>query len=163
MATATPNYAATASITLTATSITNGSYRQSTVVDNSSNKYMDVLLGGSIQAGTTPTAGGTLEIWAYGERDDGGGTSQYTAGCSGSDSAYTADGEEDELFPVYAVTVDATSDQDYEWGPVSLAQAFGGILPRKWGLVLKNSSGATTNATGTNNEFRYTGIKYDIA
>lgn len=151
------DYAATASVTLTATSLTNGSYRQSAVVDNSSTKYVDVLIGGSIQAGTSPTSGGTLDFFCYGERDDAG---QYTAGCSGSDAAYTADGEEDELFHLYSVTVDTTSDQDYEWGPVSVAQAFGGVMPRKWGVVLRNSSGVTTNATGTNNEVRYTGLKY---
>lgn len=163
MATTTISYAATASITLTQTSLTNGSYRQSTAVDNSSNKYVDALVGGSVQAGTSPTSGGTLDFFVYAERDDGGGTSQYTAGCSGSDAAYTADGEEDELFSLYSVTVDATSDQDYEWGPVSVAQAFGGVMPRKWGVVLKNSSGVTTNATGTNNEVRFAGIKYEIA
>lgn len=163
MATATLNYAASAAIACTVTSLTSGSYRQSAVVDNSSNKYVDALLGGSIQVGTSPTAGNTIDILLYGERDDGGGTSQYTAGCSGSDAAYTADGEEDELFPLYSITVDATSDQDYEFGPIAVAQAFGGILPRKWGVVVKNSSGATTNATGTNNEIKYTGIKYDVA
>ena len=154
------NYAATASITCTMNNITNGSYRQSTVIDNSSTKYVDVLLGGSIQAGTSPTTGGTLDIFLYGERDDAG---QYTAGCSGSDAAYTADGEEDELFHLYSITVDTTSDQDYEFGPISVAQAFGGMLPRKWGVVFKNSSGVTTNATGTNNELRYTGLKYASA
>ena len=157
MATVSMDYAATASITCTVTSITNGSYRQSTVVDNSSTKYVDALLGGSIQVGTTPTSGGTLDIYVYGERDDAG---QYTAGCSGTDGAYTADGEEDELFHAYSITVDADSNIDYEWGPVSVAQAFGGTLPRKWGVVFKNSTGATTHATGTNNEFRFTGVKY---
>lgn len=151
------SYAATASITCTMNNITNGSYRQSTVVDNSTNKYIDCLLGGSIQVGTSPTNGGTLDIFLYGERDDAG---QYTAGCSGSDAAYTADGEEDELFHLYSITVDTTSDQDYEFGPIGVAQAFGGVLPRKWGVVFKNSTGVTTNATGTNNELRFTGVKY---
>lgn len=163
MATTTLNYAATAGITCTMTSLANGSYRQSAVIDNSSAKFDDALIGGSIQTGTTPTAGGTIEIWAYGERDDGGGTSQYTAGASGSDAAYTADGEEDELFPIYAITVDATSDQDYEFGPIAIARVFGGILPRKWGVVVKNNTGVALNATGTNNELRYTGIKHDVA
>lgn len=163
MATVTTSYSASTSITITLTSLSNNSWRQSAVVDNSSNKYVDVLVGGSIQVGTSPTNNSTFEIYVYGERDDGGGTSQYTAGCSGSDASYTADGEEDELKLLEVITVDTTSDQDYEWGPVSVAQAFGGILPRKWGIVIKNGTGVTTNATGTNNEVRYQGIKFDVA
>lgn len=163
MATTTVTYAATASVTLTFTSLTNGSWRQSAVVDNSSNKYVDALVGGSLQVGTSPTDKGTIEIYAYAEYDDGAGTSQYTAGCSGSDAAYTADGEEDELILLSVVTVDTTTDQDYVWGPVSLGQAFGGVIPRKWGIVVKNGTGVTTNATGTNNEIRYTGITFASA
>jgi len=163
MASVTTTYAATATVTCTLASLANGAYRQSAVVDNSSNLYVDALIGGSIQTGTSPTDKSTIEVYAYGERDDGGGTSQYTAGCSGSDAAYTADGEEDELKLLEVITVDTTSDQDYEWGPVSVAQAFGGILPRKWGVVYRNATGVTTHATGTNNETRYAGIKFAVA
>jgi hypothetical protein len=160
MATATVNYGSSTSITLNLASLSNNTYRQSTVVDNSSNKYVDALVGGSFQAGTSPTDKSTVEIYAYGERDDAG---NYTAGCSGSDGTYTADGEEDELKLVEIVTVDATSDQDYEWGPVAIARAFGGVLPRKWGIVIKNATGAAFNSTGSNNETKYQGIKFDIA
>jgi hypothetical protein len=160
MATATTNYGSSAAITLTLTSLGNGSWRQSTVVDNSTNKYLDALAGGSVQVGTSPTANSAIEIYAYGERDDAG---NYTSGASGSDGSYTADGEEDELKLLEVITVDGTSDQDYEWGPVSVAQAFGGILPRKWGLVFKNGTGAAFNGTGSNNETKYQGIKFDVA
>lgn len=163
MTTVTTNYAATAAITITLAGLANAGWRQSSAVDNSVNKYLDALVGGSIQVGTIPTDKSQIEIYAYGERDDGGGTSKYTAGASGVDAAYTADGEEDELKLLEVITVDTTSDQDYEWGPVSVAQAFGGILPRKWGVVVKNGTGVTFNATGANNAVKYTGIKFDIA
>ena len=57
----------------------------------------------------------------------------------------------------------AASNDDYEWGPVSVAEVFGGVLPSKWGLVVHNDSGAALHATGTNNSTRYFGIKHDIA
>lgn len=141
-------------VPITLTSLTNGSYRQSTVIDNSTNGYIDAHIGGSIQTGTTPTTNTNIEVYAYASYD---GTN-YTAGCSGTDIAYTADGEEGLLKLLEVITVDVTSDQDYVWGVVSVAQAFGGILPIKWGVVIKNGTGVNLNATGTNNEVQFTGI-----
>lgn len=159
MATTNIAYATAASVTLTATSLADGSWRQSTAVDNTTNLYMDAHIGGSIQTGTTPTANGTIDIYAYGTYD---GTN-YTGGASGTDGAYTADGEE-LLFPLLlSITVDATSDQDYVFGPVSVAQAFGGVLPSKWGIVIENNTGAALNATGTNNEVQFQGVTYTSA
>lgn len=161
MATVTLNYAGAAgtAITLTLTSLANGIWRQSASVDNTSNLYVDALVGGSIQVGTTPTLGGTIDIYAYGQYDASG---EYTAGASGSDADYTADGEQYLLKPVATIIVDADSDIDYEWGPTSIAQAFGGIMPQRWGLVVENNTGSTLNATGTNNKTAYTGIKYTV-
>jgi hypothetical protein len=155
--TSSTNYAAAATITCTLSSLANASYQQSAVIDNTTNKYIDAFVSGSIQVGTSPTAGATIEIFAYGYD----GNALYTAGCSGSNEAYTADGEEDELIYVTSITVDTTSDQDYVWGPVLLARKFGGCLPSKWGLVFKNSTGVTTHVTGTNNITRYQGVKFD--
>lgn len=166
MATVTTNYAAAASLTLTVTSLADGGYRESTAVDNSSNKYVDALVGGKIQIGA-PTADGTIAIYAYGSYD---GT-EYTAGVTGTDGTITwgttgstgLDGF-NNLPLLGVISVDATDDNDdARWGPYSVAQAFGGILPTKWGVVVKNSTGASLHATGTNNECQFMGIKYDVA
>lgn len=158
MATVSNSYAAAGTVTITQTSLTTGSWRQSTAVDNTSNLYLDALVGGSIQVGTTPTADNAIYIYAYASYD---GTN-YTGGASGSDAAYTADGEEKLLKLLEIIVVDATSDQDYVWGPVSLKEAFG-EMPSKWGIVIDNESGATTNATGTNNEVQFIGVKKTVA
>jgi hypothetical protein len=152
-------YSTAQTVTLTLTSLADGSWRQSASVDNGTNLYMDAHIGGIIQTGTSPTSGNTIDIYAYGSYD---GTN-FTAGASGSDAAYTADGEEDELMFLTSVSVDGTSDQDYVWGPVSVAAAFGGVLPETWGLVVENNTGATLNATGTNNETQFFGITYTSA
>lgn len=159
MAVTKTTYSTAQTVTMTNTSLTNGSWRQSASVDNGTNLFIDAHLGGSIQVGTTPTANGTIDIYAYGSYD---GTN-FTGGASGTDSAYTADGEE-LLFPLLlSIIVDATSDQDYVFGPVSVAQAFGGVLPETWGIVIENNTGATLNATGTNNEIQFFGITYTSA
>ena len=158
MSTVKPLYASPTTITITQAGLTNNSYRQSTVFDNSTTRYEDGLLGGSIQVGTTPTDKTTIEIFLYGTFD---GTN-YTAGCSGTDSAYTADGEEGLLPLVAIIYVDTTSNQDYVWGPISVAAAFGGVMPQKFGVVVQNKSGVTTHATGTNNVVKFTGVNMEI-
>jgi hypothetical protein len=165
MATTTVNYAGAAgtAVTWTLTSgsgLANGSWRQSDAVDNTSNKYMDALVGGSIQTGTTPTVNTTIDIYAFGQYD---GSAEFTAGAGASDAVYTADGEEGLLKFVTSIVVDADSDIDYEWGPIAIAPVFGGVLPQRWGLVCENNTGAALNGTGTNNELLYTGIKFDTA
>lgn len=166
MATVTTNYTAAASLTLTVTSLADGGYRESTAVDNSSNKYVDAMVGGKIQIGA-PSADGTIAIYAYGSYD---GT-EYTAGVTGTDGTITwgttgstgLDGF-NNLPLLGVVSVDATDDNDdCRWGPFSVAQAFGGVLPTKWGVIVKNSTGASLHATGTNNECQFQGIKYDVA
>lgn len=166
MATATINYTAAASVTITLTSLADAGFRESTAVDNSSSKYMDALVGGKIQIGA-PSADGTIAIYAYGSYD---GT-EYTAGLTGSDGTVTwgttgstgLDGA-NNLPLLGVISVDATDDNDdARWGPFSVAQAFGGVLPTKWGIVIKNSTGASLHATGTNNECQFMGIKYDVA
>lgn len=166
MATATINYTAAASVTITLTSLADAGFRESTAVDNSTNKYMDALVGGKIQIGA-PSADGTIAIYAYGSYD---GT-EYTAGLTGSDGTVTwgttgstgLDGA-NNLPLLGVISVDATDDNDdARWGPFSVAQAFGGVLPTKWGIVVKNSTGASLHATGTNNECQFMGIKYDVA
>jgi hypothetical protein len=57
----------------------------------------------------------------------------------------------------------ATSDVTHTWGPFSVAQAFGGIMPYKWGIYIVHNTGVNLNATGGNHEVKYTSVKYESA
>ena len=153
-----PVYAAEATITLTLTSLGNGSWRQSTVVNNTTDLYTDALVGGSVQTGTL-SAGGSIDFFCYGQTND---DPDYTGGASGTDGAYTADGEE-LLFPFLGtiITDDTDDDRDMAFGPWPVAPLFGGHLPQRWGIVVENNTGAALHATGTNNEVVYRGLNYN--
>lgn len=143
------------------TGIVSGVYRESTVVDNTTDKYVDAILGGSIRTGDiAPTDGATIEIYAYGSWT---GDAPYTAGCAGTDGTYTANGEEGLLRLVETIVVDTDTANDYVFGPVSMAGVFGGILPSKWGIVVLNSSGQDLDDTSANHVIEYQGVKYDSA
>jgi hypothetical protein len=157
-------FATAANITCTLTSLADGGYRESAAIDNTSNLYMDAHVGGSIQVGAV-TADGIIEVYAYGSWD---GT-DYSGGLAGTDETITwgttpssssVEGF-NQLKLIGILSVDTTDDNnDIEFGPFAVAPAFGGHLPRKWGIVIKNSTGIALHATGTNNSLKYSGITY---
>lgn len=157
-------YSTNKTVTITPASLADGGFRESTAVNNdSSTNYIDCLVGGLVRLGTV-SADGTIAIYAYGSYD---GT-EYTAGVSGTDGTITwgttgRSGVESaaNLILLGIASTDSTDSNDYvTWGPFSIAQAFGGSVPPKWGIVLKNSSGAALHATQTSSECVYTGVTY---
>lgn len=148
-------YAARTTITITLASLANASMRQSAEVSNTTNKYTDAIVAGKITTGTSPTNNNTITIFAYG----GDGTNR-SGGASGSDAGYTPAGEDAQLKVLHVIPVTATSNQTYEFYLGSLAAAFGGVLPEKWGIVVSNDSGVALNSTGTNHEITFQGVQY---
>lgn len=166
MATGKLTYSAAQTVTITLTSLAAGGYRESTAVDNGTNRYIDAHVGGIIQIGAVgATTGQTIDIFAYGTYD---GTN-YTAGMTGSDAGITWGTNTSvlgylDLKFLGSVAVEGTDDNDdRKWGPFSVASAFGGKLPSKWGIVVRNGTDVAFHATGTNNECQFIGITTDIA
>lgn len=154
-------YASAATLTITLASLGSDSNlligRESTVVDNTSNLYVDALIGGKITTGTSPTADRRIRVFAYGTYD---GTI-YTAGATGSDAGLTLTAKKKLLLALVATIPTAnTSNNTYNWGPISLARAFGGILPSKWGIWVVHDTGVNLNSTGSNHEVKFTGVQF---
>ena len=130
-------------ITCTITSLTNTSSRQSTAVDNTSNLFFDALVSVKVKTNASGTsAGGFVLVYAYATVD--GGTT-YTDGATGSDGSFTPTSPTN-LKLIGSINCVANS-ATYIGGPFSVADAFGGILPAKWGIVIQNQTGATLDAS----------------
>lgn len=130
-------------ITCTFTGLASGASRQSAAIDNSTTLYEDALVMVKVKAGSSGTsASGGVNVYAYATVD--GGTT-YTGGASGSDAGYTQVAPP-QLILIGQVNV-VVNSATYEGGPFSVASAFGGILPAKWGIVLENFTGATLDAS----------------
>ena len=130
--------------------------RESTAIDNTSNLYDDALVYVSckLQSGS-PANDKAIYIFAYGSED---GTN-YTDNATGSDAAVTMR-DPTNLRLIGIISTPDSGALTYKGGPFSVAQAFGGLMPRKWGIVVRNYTGVTFDATEGNHTKTYTGIHY---
>lgn len=160
-------YGASAAFTISLASLATSSTllagRESTAIDNTTSLYTDYLVGGFITVGTTPTASTSIEIWAYGSVND---SPTYPDVLDGTDSDETLTNSGMKFGPLKllsAIPVPATtSDLDYWFGPVSLAAAFGGVVPKFCGLFVTHNTGVNLNATGGNHVINYTPVYANI-
>jgi hypothetical protein len=168
MPTVTINYSAYAAFTIAPENVASSASWtagvESDAIDNTSNKYVDALVSGFWTSGTTPTANTEVRVYVYAQYDD---TPTYQDVFDGTSSAETVTsagvlvGVVKLLGTMY---VDATtSDRAYYLAPTSVAERFGGVLPKRWGLFIAHNTGANSNSTSGNHAWKYQGIKYDIA
>lgn len=155
-------YAASSALTITLASLATSSDwtagRESTAVDNTSNKYLDYLLAGKVTVGTTPTISTEIRAYVVALMED----STYPDVFDGTDSAETATsaGVRDGFAKLAAVMrVDSTtSDRAYFFGPVSVASLFGGACPKKFVVFITHNSGVNLNSTGGNQAVHVTPV-----
>jgi hypothetical protein len=147
-------------ITCSIASLASAAARQSTAVDNTGNKYLDALVMVAVKnhATTAPTGDKAVYVWAYGTVDDG---TTYTDAATGTDGGVTLDS------PRHVVLLGAiyftAAAQTKKAGPWSVAKAFGGVLPAKWGIVIDNQTGAALDTTEGNHKKLYQGIYATVA
>ncbi len=147
-----PSYGASSALTLTLNSLASDTNllagRSSTVVDNTSNLSDDELVTGVIAAGTSPTAGTQILVYAWSILDD---TPTYPDTVTGSDANTTltsANVQAAGAFKLAAViTVDATTNRNYPFS-FSLAALFGGNMPKKWGIYVVHNTGVALKSSG---------------
>ena len=163
MSTTTINYGPIEqTITITLDSLADAGARESTFVDNTTNKFVEVLISGVLEAVAAVGAESYARIFAYGRI----GSGLFSGSATGADAAYgTAAGQPGIKNLKYLGTafVDQPTTESFEWGPFSLQKAFGAI-PDNWGIVLEwNDSGSTVALHTSGNVATFQGIKYDAA
>jgi hypothetical protein len=127
--------------------------RESATIDNTSTLALDVLVSGKVTAGTSPTASRSIEVWAVGSWD-GTNWPDVFDGTESAETITSADIKASICRFVAAMATANTSDRTYHFGPVSLAAAFGGVLPPKVVLFVTHSIGVALNATAGNHQIR---------
>lgn len=142
-------------LTITLTSLADASGRESTAVNNATEKFLDVLVTTRIktQNSGTISAPSAVFVYAYGSVDGG---SEYPDAVTGTDAAITLNSPTQLklLGIVYVAAINTT----YKGGPWSFASLFGGKMPERWGVVVYNDCGTALSATGGDHAVEWQGI-----
>ena len=155
-------YANAATITCTLASLASSATagRGCTAVDNSSNNYIDALLTIAVKTSSSALANDkACYVYIFGSGQDVVYTGS-SAEAEGTDAAVTIDSPTNLLGP-YKIECPASSTT-YR-ANIPIAAFFGGIMPYKWGYVLRNYTGQNLDSTAGNFTSSYTGIKYQNA
>ena len=137
--------------------------RESNYIDTTSGLYLDYLVGGKVKTGTSPTVNRTVELWVWGQLDDTPTYPDAITGVDGNKTLTTRDIMFSGLVPLHAVNTDATSGRTYYIRPLSIASAFGGVLPKKWGLFLVHNTAVALDGTGGSFSFTATPVYQTVA
>ena len=146
-------YSSSASLGVTLSSLASDTNllagRESDVVSNATDLYLDYLLSGVITTASSGlTDGKTINVYVYAQQTD---SPSYPAGITGSDANLTMDSSNVRdaglLLAASAYTND-TGSPAYSFNAVSIASCFGGSVPQRWGLFVVHDTGAAL-ASGT--------------
>ena len=129
---------------------------ESSIIDNTTDGFEDIILSGKATTGTSPTASRQIEVWAIAW--DSNAWPDVTDGTSSSETLTSADIKASLCKAVAIMPTNNTSDRAYFFTGVSAKQVFGGVLPSKFVLFIVHNTGVNLNATAGNHEFRYQGV-----
>ena len=142
-------------ITITLNALADDGVRASLAIANTANLFLDALVQLKIDSANVGVPAGDKNclVYAYGTADDG---TTYSGGATGADADYG--GVAGQLIKncklLGIVAVDAQNEV-FESDVFSIASAFGGVVPAKWGIIVVNQIG---QALGAANAAFYQGI-----
>lgn len=160
MATLKPVYGTSTAITCTLASLASSATagRRSDVVDNSSNLYDDVLLTVAVKTSSSALANDkACYVYLFGSEDGTVYEGSSAEGNAAGDGAITLDSPTNMRGP-FVINCPAVSTTYRK--VISVAAAFGGVMPKKWGFALRNYTGQDLNSTEGNHQKTYTGVHY---
>lgn len=129
---------------------------ESSIIDNSTDGFDDILLSGKSTTGTSPTASRQIEVWAVAW--DGANWPDVFDGTTSAETITSSDIKNAICKPVAILATNNTSDRTYHYSGVSARAVFGGELPSKFVLFQVHNTGVALNATAGNHEHSYMGV-----
>lgn len=124
---------------------------------------VDVLFNIRITTGTSPTTARQIEVWPIAQNAD----ATWPGVFDGTSSAETIASAELKnalcRIPLAIFGTNATSDVSYEATGVSLAQCFGGVLPKAVVLFVTHDTGVNLNSTAGNHVIGYIPVFQNVA
>lgn len=124
---------------------------------------VDVLFNIKITTGTSPTTAKQIEVWPIAYNAD----ASWPGVFDGTSSAETIASAELKnalcRIPLAIFGTNATSDVAYEATGISLAQCFGGVLPKKVSVFVTHDTAVNLNSTAGNHVIGYIPVYQNVA
>jgi hypothetical protein len=156
-------YGAATAITISLASLASSATagRESDAVSNVSNLFADAHVYVKVKTQNSGTIANdqAVYVYAYGFADEV--SPQYPDTVTGSDAAITLNSPTQLrlIGKIFTPAINTT----YKSDALPLAWAFGGALPQKWGIVIRNYCGTALSATGGDHRAHYQGIYSTLA
>jgi hypothetical protein len=145
-------FGASTALTITIASLANSAGRQSTLVDNTTARYQDLLLFVNINTANSPNANSIIEVYLI--RSDNDGTEHRDDGAGTADAALT---------PLNSQLVGCLRSSGTPGTGETLKGSFLVHRPGpEWGVALYNRTGQALDATGSNHWVRYSGLNVEV-
>lgn len=124
-----------------------------------SDENLDYYIAGEFKVGSSGVTAGSINVYVYAALNDTPtwGTI-FSSGTAATDNAVTwVDTEVRDARAMLAasIAVDTTVDQLYSFGPVSIAQLFGGVCPKVWAVYVSHNTTAALASTSDPNQIYY--------
>ncbi len=129
--------------------------REGTAVDNTSNLYLDALVAVSVKL-QSGTPGNDKSVYVYVAGTVDAATPTWPDAITGSDAAITFNSPVN--LRLLGVIAAPTASATFKGGPWSVAAAFGGVMPEKWSIAVRNYTNIALDATEGNHKKIYQGV-----
>lgn len=127
-------------IHITLNGLADDGYRESDVIDNTIDRFLDAL----VQVQLTVSAGAPAGdknglVYAYASAQGG---APYSGGATGRNAAFGGNpGQLIDNCPLLGIVTLDAANEVFVSDCFSVAAAFGGALPEDWGIIVMNQSG----------------------
>jgi hypothetical protein len=149
-------------ITCTLASLANSATagRESTAIDNTSNLYLDALVMVKVKLGAI-TPGNDKGVYVYVAGTVDAASPTWPDAITGADAAITFNSPVN--LRLLGFIAAPTASTTFIGGPWSVAAAFGGSMPEKWSIAIRNYTGGSLDSTEGNHKKIYQGIYATVA
>lgn len=111
-----------------------------------------------VTVGTTPTINTEIRVYVVALRDDSTWPDSVGATDAAWSTATQGTGDGYTKFAAVMRVDSTTSNRAYSFGPVSVASLFGGVMPKKWVVIVTHNTGVNLNSTGGNHVLAQTPV-----
>ena len=136
---------------------------ESAIIDNSTNLYTDYIINAKFRAESAGLAAGEIRLYLIAELEDSSWPDVFGDGTESAETVTDANVRNAICRLAASTATDTTASQDYFLNVPSVAEVFGGTVPRKFTVFITQSTTTTLETTGDPNQVYTKGVYRTVA